>query len=208
MRVLLPFGGFYDSSPRYGIITTPAHRGIPMGIKRGMLWGADNQAFLDKFNPDTFFPWLETLRPYRDNCLFITVPDRWGDAAETLDLFYNWVPYFRGWTLALAAQDGLEDLEFPDPALWDTLFIGGSDSFRDGAAVITCVERALEQGKRIHIGRLNGWNRYLFYSKLERRFRSNFTCDGTKHRYIGTRAALRSWESYHQRFNYQLELGI
>ena len=43
MMFLLPVGGIVDY--RFGIMTTPGHKGVPVGITAGMKWAADNQAF-------------------------------------------------------------------------------------------------------------------------------------------------------------------
>ena len=104
MRYLLPVGGVVDK--RFGILTTPSHKGIPSGILAGMDWAADNEAFTKEFDPASYFSWLDTMLPYRDTCLFVTVPDKVGDAAATIELFNRWYVYYTGWPLAFVAQDG------------------------------------------------------------------------------------------------------
>ena len=79
-----------------------------MGIKEGAPWAGDNQAFTQGFDPDIFFPWLDTMSPYRDNCLFLTVPDVVGDAVGTVNLWRKWAGRFHGWPLAFVAQDGID----------------------------------------------------------------------------------------------------
>src|SRR5512137_771536 len=98
MIYLAPIGGFTDKD--FGILATPGHRGIPVGIKNGMRWAADNQAFTKGFDPDKFFSWLETMSAYKSTCLFVTCPDIVGGAWKTLDLFDEWHDRFNGWNVA------------------------------------------------------------------------------------------------------------
>lgn len=107
MKYLIPVGGAVDWRTFAGILTSPAHRGIPRAIQEGALWAADNQCFTKGWQPDRFLPWLETLKPYRDQCLFVTMPDVAGDATATLQLWPEWHDDLKEWPLALVAQDGL-----------------------------------------------------------------------------------------------------
>ena len=36
---------------RFGIFTSPAHKGIPIGIRQGVVWAAENEAFTRVFGP-------------------------------------------------------------------------------------------------------------------------------------------------------------
>lgn len=202
MRFLLPVGGIVD--PRFGILTTPSHTGIPSGIVAGMAWAADNEAFTRGFDPDRFFPWLDTMLPYRERCLFVTVPDVVGDAEATIASYWRWMPHFTGWPLAFVAQDGQENLDFPGDE-WQVLFVGGSTEWKlsDGAA--QCIKRAQEKGKRVHIGRVNWWKRYAHFRAMEGS--NEWTCDGTRTRYEGTARAVAAWADYMER-SYQLRLDV
>ena len=142
MKFLLPVGGVVDD--RFGILTTYKHKGTPAGIIAGMPWAGDNCAFTDGFQSELFFEWVETMLPYRDNCLFITCPDVVGDAVATLELFEKWYQHFTGWPLAFVGQDGQEALEFPDPQNWDALFVGGSTQWKCGQGAIDVIKRAQE----------------------------------------------------------------
>lgn len=204
MKHLLAFGGITNSD--FGILTTPSHKGIPLGIVNGMSWAADNEAFTKAFAPDRYFAWLKVMLPYRDTCLFVTIPDKVGDAIETKRLFLQWYRTFEGWPLAFVAQDWQDEMEFPDPALWSTLFIGGTDRFKDSYAAVSCIQRAQALGKRIHIGRVNYWRRYQSFAKLEGS--DEFTCDGTAHRFIGVRRATRMWSAFADRAKRQMGLDI
>ena len=190
MKFLLPVGGVVDH--RFGIITTPAHGGIVDGIKAGMVWAADNEAFTVGFKPERFFPWLERMKPYRDTCLFITVPDVVGDAVATLARWDKWVHRFTSWPLAFVAQNGQESL--PMPASFDALFIGGSTEWKESGAAIECIKRGQKRGTHIHIGRVNWGRRYRMFRVLEGS--EHFTCDGTRTRFAGVDKSLSAWGAY------------
>lgn len=192
MRFLLPMGGVVDH--RFGIITTPGKYGVPAGIKAGMAWAADNEAFQGKFDPDRFFEWLERMRPYRQTCLFVTCPDSVGDPVETRRLFDLYRPRFGDWPVAFVAQDGQENLDFPPPELWHTLFVGGSSGWKDSSRAVMCIQKAQALGKKIHIGRVNWRRRYDLFDQLPGS--EEFTCDGTRVRYDGKERTLRDWAKY------------
>lgn len=196
MRFLLPLGGVVDR--RFGIMTTPGHKNIPLGIKEGMDWAADNQAFNNKFDPARFFSWLETMLPYRATCLFITVPDKWGDAHETRRLFEIWRGWFSGWPIAFAAQDGQHHMPFPDGE-WAALFLGGSNNWMESVDAIQTIKRAQALGKHIHIGRVNWARRYKLYAQI--RGSERFTCDGTRTRFDGSQNAIQAWLKYQEETN-------
>jgi len=193
MRFLYPSGGDVDV---YGYITTPGHLGIPIGIKNNKPWAADNQAFKDGFNADVFFPWLETMIPYRDNCLFVSCPDKIGDAEETLKLFEQWKGSFLGWPLAFVAQDGQEGLPFPSDG-WSTLFVGGSTKWKESEAAISAIKQAQLLGRHIHIGRVNWRRRYQMFAMITGS--EDFTCDGTRPRYDGTEKTIEAWNGYREK---------
>jgi len=197
MRFLLPVGGVVDH--RFGILTTPGHKGVPVGIKAGMDWAADNQAFTG-FDPGRFFPWLKTMVPYCSTCLFVPVPDVVGDAAATIENFYRWCSRLCGWSLAFVGQDGQEEIDFPTELKWDTLFIGGSTEWKVSQAAVSVIERAQALGKNIHIGRVNWHKRYKHFRRLAGS--EHFTCDGTRTRYDGTEKTVRAWAAY------QAQLGL
>ena len=192
MMFLVPVGGVVD--PRFGILTTPGHKGVPAGIKAGLPWAVDNQAFTVGFDAGVFLPWLETMEPYRETCLFVPPPDVVGDACQTLALFEQWWHQFDGWPLAFIAQDGQERLDFPDSVLWGTLFVGGTTHWKLSARAMECIKRAQILGKHIHIGRVNWWRRYAHFRAMEGS--DGWTCDGTRTRYDGTRGALAAWGNY------------
>lgn len=195
MRFLIGVGGVIDR--RFGILTSPGHsRGIPMGISAGMDWAGDNDCFKNSFNPDRYFAWLLTMLPYRSTCLFLSVPDVVGNAAATVDSFERWHSdaRFIGWPLAFVAQDGQELLDFPDPDKWQTLFVGGSTSWKVSDAAAFCIHRAQQLDMHIHIGRVNWGRRYRYFRGMPGS--DDFTCDGTRTRFDGVDVALSQWASY------------
>jgi hypothetical protein len=159
-------------SKQYGVLSSPQKWTVEIGIREGRTWALDNASFNNGFDADKFMAHLNKLAPYRSRCLFITVPDIVGDANATLTLWHKWSPMFDGWPLAFVAQDGQEYLAFP--AGCSFVFIGGTDDFKLGAAGRICIERALQEGKRVHIGRVNSQVRYKYFEML-----GAHSCDGT-----------------------------
>jgi len=173
-------------SDQYGVLTSPQKWQVEHGVKEGRWWGMDNAAFKDGFKPDRFFAHLVKLESYKDRCLFVTVPDRVGDAVATLALWAEWAPQIAGWPLAFVAQDGQEILPFPDGCDW--IFIGGTDDFKLGDGGRICIERALTEGKRVHVGRVNSQKRYWRFEKM-----GVHSCDGT--------GATREPDNYHRLYD-------
>ena len=190
MMFLLPVGGVVDH--RFGIMTTPGHKGIPAGIKAGMLWAADNEAFTRGFESVRFFSWLKTMEPYRKTCIFVPVPDVVGDAAQTLANFEKWRENFGGWPVAFVGQDGQENSELPTD--YDCLFVGGSTEWKLSADCESVIRQAQRDKKHIHIGRVNWWRRFNHFHKMEDS--NGWTCDGTRQRFEGIEKTMAAWARY------------
>ena len=157
------------------------------------VWGADNEAYSGGFDPDRFFPWLERMKPFRDACLFVAVPDVVGNSIATLELYREWATHFHGyWPLAFVAQDGQENLPLPD--YYDTLFVGGTTEWRLSPAAVSVIRRAQSAGKHIHIGRVNWGKRYRYFRMMKGS--DSWTCDGTRARFDGRDNTKRAWASY------------
>jgi hypothetical protein len=90
---------------------------------------------------------------------------------------------FCGWPLAYVAQDGAENLEFPDISCWDTLVIDGSWHWKDSDAAESIIQRAQAVGKHIHICDVNFWRQYFRFAKLSGS--RMWTCDGTRNNFWG-----------------------
>ncbi len=192
MKHLAPVGGYIDHAN--GILTTPAHAGIPVGIVAGMRWAADNEAYSRGFDPTRFFSWLAQMEPYKHTCLFVPVPDVVGNSVATLSSFRNWAVRFNGWPLAFVAQDGQENLPLPDSSTWSTLFVGGSTEWKESMAAVTVIRRAQAMWKQIHIGRVNWGRRYRLFSLL--RGSEEWTYDGTRSRFDGITKTIHAWKTY------------
>jgi len=203
VRFLVPLGG--DIGPAYGVLTNFLHKSVPLAIKQGKPWAGDNCAFGNGFDPDRFFPWLERMRPFRQSCLFIVIPDAVGDPVETRRLFDRWADSLAGWPLAFVAQDGQEGMEYPDPGRWSVLFLGGRGltdeereagavEWKDGDGAVRCIQQAQRMGKKIHVGRVNWGGRYNRFRVLPGS--EQFTCDGTRTRFDGAERTLNAWLGY------------
>lgn len=217
MRFLYPIGGAVDC---YGIITAPNHRGIPDGIKAGLPWAADigcldGPSFVKRADFEKTFQWLrDVMLPYRDKCIFVTVPDVVGDSEETLAAYGEFTRYFtvggNSWPLAYVAQNGSESLPIPEDAA--AVFIGGVQmdgetyrsakdysgqhkqlDWKESMRAVDVIKRGQEMGKHIHIGRVNWKRKYDIFNVLEGS--EHFTCDGTRTRY-GRDKALQDWKAY------------
>lgn len=203
MRFLLPVGGVVDR--RFGILTSPAHKGIPLGICEGMDWAADNGVYSGVFDPETYPCWLEAMQPYAETCLFVLAPDVVGDATATFRRYKDWAHTIKGlgFPVGYAAQDGI--MQTGLPLAFDALFVGGSTEFKLGAEALWAIQGAQRRGKHIHIGRVNWWKRYEYFRGLEGT--DVWTCDGTRTRYNGTEKTTKAWARYQCR-PYNLRLAL
>ena len=148
-----------------GQLLTPLTR-----YRRGHdIYAIDNGAF-SKFNEKGFVSLLRREYEVRDKALFVCVPDKVGCHRTTLALYGDLAHLCEGWKKAFVAQDGYDGM--PEDA--HALFIGGTDSFKNSEDALHAVECALRAGKHVHIGRVNGPERFI-------RFRDAgaHTCDGS-----------------------------
>lgn len=192
---LLPVGGVIDY--RFGILTAPNHFGIVAGIVAGMPWAADlgctdGPGYIKRIDVSKTVEWLAKMEPYRSTCLFLAGGDVVGNAAKTLELYAGFASNFPGWPVAYIAQDGSESLTIPETCA--AVFIGGSTDWKLSASAITVIRKAQTIGKRIHIGRVNWGARYNHFNLLEGS--EDFTCDGTRTRFDGTKKTMAAWAGY------------
>lgn len=129
-----------------------------------MPWAIDNGAYT-KFNERAFNALLLRERERRAACLFVTLPDIVGSARRTVEVFHHWRTKMVGWRVALALQDGIEDIEIPW-ALVDAVFVGGSTSFKMSAQAASAIKAALLFGKWVHVGRVNDPERFAHFEAL------------------------------------------
>ena len=153
-------------SERFGVMTSPAHGTVPLGIQEGRVFGVDNEAYTRGFDPNRFFSYLELLQPYRTRWLFAACPDVVGDARLTIGLYGAFAHRIKSFgPVAFVAQDGQESLEFP--VAFDWLFIGGTTDWKMGAGADDCIRRAKALGKPVHVGRVNSIKRMAHFKLME-----------------------------------------
>lgn len=127
-------------------------------------WAIDNGAFA-RFDAKAFAGRLHRHDEHRDKCLFVTAPDVVGSARRTLELFDHFKHELDGWKIALAMQDGQEDLPIP----WSeiaAIFVGGSTAWKVSDCAAQCIKAAQALGKWVHVGRVNEPKRFEHFEKL------------------------------------------
>ena len=159
-------------------------------------WALDNGCFNGPFRKKQFDDRL--ARESRKNCIFVVMPDKVGDPIETMRLWKEWEPQYKGWPLAFVAQDGQENLAFPPDGEWSCLFVGGSTEWKMGRGAVKCINIAVALGKHVHIGRVNSYRRYKHFASLHGG--DNFTCDGTMQRFTGRDKAYEIYDKYMEKF--------
>lgn len=172
MRVLLgrSVGAFIQQmgvevfNQHFGILVTPRNQPYMPDVER-QVWAADNDCFQGLDKP-AFVRMLKRISRY-SGCLFAVAPDVVGDASATLLRFQLWQPVIHhfGLPVALAAQDGLENLTVPW-SQFDALFIGGSTEWKLGHAAALIVREAKQQGKWVHMGRVNSMRRMQYAQSI------------------------------------------
>lgn len=135
-------------------------------------WAIDNGGYT-AVDIQGFESLLRREAHHSENCLFVTVPDVVGSARRTLEVFERWKSRLAGWKLALACQDGQEDLPLPWDEI-DAVFIGGSTAWKCGPHAEHIVRAAKALEKWVHIGRVNEPSRFDHFEKL-----GADSCDGS-----------------------------
>jgi hypothetical protein len=138
----------------------------------GVTFAIDNGAF-SRFDASSFRNLIKRNEPFRDSCLFVTIPDVVGSGRRTLEVWQRRESFCQHWPLAFVAQNGSEDLDIP----WDDfscLFVGGKDPWKDSQASLDLVKTAKILGKNVHVGRVNTHRRFELFSSL-----GSDTCDGS-----------------------------
>jgi hypothetical protein len=129
-------------------------------------WAIDN-GFFAQTEIDSYLALLEREKHHQKNCLFVTLPDVVGSARRTLEVFEHWRrrEELRNWKRALVCQDGQEHLPIP----WNDIsavFIGGSTNWKCGEHAIHIIKAAKALQKWVHVGRVNGVERWEHFEKL------------------------------------------
>ena len=158
------------------------------------MFAIDNGAFAG-FNEKAFMSLLNREYENRNKCRFVCCPDVVADCNKTLELFNEWRLKLSDWPLAFVAQDGQGVETVP----WDhiaALFIGGSTRFKLSAQVEKLIKEAKQRGKWVHVGRVNGPERYKWFESL-----GADSCDGTGlARYSHMRQAIAKRDYQHTLF--------
>lgn len=195
MNFLWPGAGKIDT---FGTITSPGHMATPLNIVMGGVWATDlgcliGPKYVKKINLSIAIPWLDEMKIYKNNCLWVAGADVVEDAKSTLEAYHEvCLKYFEGWPICYIAQNGAEDLEIPESAA--AVFIGGDTTWKCSMAAVSVIKRAQNMGKMIHIGRINWWKRYKIFKILEGS--ENFTCDGTRPKFDGRENSRKAWKHY------------
>ncbi len=134
--------------------------------RAGWLWAADNGCFAATFKESKWQAWLEKPHP-RSGCLLATVPDVVGDHESTMIRFRKWHEYVRSlrYPVAFVAQDGANETNVPWSDM-DVLFIGGTDSFKQGFGSGLLARAARDRGKWVHVGRVNSLKRLMHWAEI------------------------------------------
>ena len=127
-------------------------------------WAIDNGGF-SGLDIAAFSGLLTREAQRKQDCLFVVVPDIVGSARRTLEVFWHWRPKLPGWKLALAAQDGQEDMPIPWEQI-EAIFIGGSTKFKCSQGAGAIVKAAKAIGKWVHVGRVNHADRFEHFLAL------------------------------------------
>lgn len=161
-----------DLSVRYpfvgGQLLSPLSRYLPWDGS----FAIDNGAY-SKCDPAGFTRFVGRLRPHRERCLWLAVPDVVGCARRTLEVFDQLAFQFHGWPLALVCQDGQESMPIP----WEKIaavFIGGTTEWKKSQHPARIIRAAKWMGKRTHVGRINTPQRFSWFSEM-----GVDTCDGS-----------------------------
>ena len=124
----------------------------------------DNGAFAG-FNVGGFMALLQRESESKELCRFVVAPDVVGSARRTSEVFHLWKERLSGWPLALAAQDGIEQVDIP----WTdiaAIFIGGTTEFKLSREAVAVIRAAQALGKWTHVGRVNTPARFEKFEAL------------------------------------------
>ena len=144
-----------------GMIATPAQGNL---IPAGAAWCADNGCFGDGYpGDDGYLEFLAARRGSVDRCAFAVAPDVPMDMRASLARSAPMLGRIRalGFHVALAAQNGIEDMAVPWDS-FDVLFIGGDTAWKLGPAARRVTRDARARGKRVHMGRVNSLRRLRY----------------------------------------------
>jgi hypothetical protein len=154
-------------SGRIGAIVEPKVGSKRLAIAMNATFAADNGCFGKNWDERRFRRLLERSWPGRDQCRFVVTPDVVGDSEATLERFRHWAPVIRTYELPVAfvAQDGLTSNRVPWDEI-DTLFVGGTTSWKLSDHAERVVREAQRRGTSCHLGRVNSYRRLVYAARI------------------------------------------
>jgi len=139
----------------------------------GGVFAVDNGAF-SQFREKKFVSILNRDQKLAAKCLFVACPDVVGDWVQTRERFDQYRSLIPDcYPVAFVAQNEqpLNDVPWNEISC---LFIGGKDPWKESNECIELVREAKRRQKFVHVGRVNGAERFLLFDAL-----GADTCDGT-----------------------------
>lgn len=145
----------------YGFLASSIYnRNTTDELNIGTKWILDNDAYAENFNTKKWVSFMLKYEKYKNNCLGVTIPDKVGDALETLRLFSQYWRIVKdlGYPVAFVSQDGIT----PEITPWDyldVLFVGGTDDHKLSNEAGIMIAEAKKRSKWVHVGRVNSETR-------------------------------------------------
>jgi hypothetical protein len=144
-----------------GMIATPAQGNL---VPDGAAWCSDNGCFGDGYpGDDGYLAFLGDRKALQARCAFAVAPDVPFDMRASLARSVPMLARIRrlGYPVALAAQNGAEDMTLPWDA-FDVLFLGGDTAWKLGPHARQLTAQARQHGKPVHMGRVNSLRRLRY----------------------------------------------
>lgn len=117
----------------------------------GGMWGLDNGAY-SGLDVETWSRMVDEAND-DENCIFVVVPDCVGDRAATNQMWEKYKDQVFHSKRCYVLQDGNE--EIPPWEEFSTIFLGGTDDFRNKPSTYELLREAKIRKKWVHIGRIN-----------------------------------------------------
>jgi len=151
----------YEYDWTFGQFRTP----LTQYRKGAFDWVLDNGCYTT-FKRETFLRMMKDGIE-DDRCKWIVVPDVVGNADATLNRFLDFTEEHPEILkkAAYVAQDGQSMALVPWEDI-DCLFIGGTDSFKDGVQAYQLALEAKRRNKWVHVGRVNGISRMVMWFQV------------------------------------------
>jgi hypothetical protein len=151
-----------------GLVVQPGN-GYASRVGRFAHWAAENACYAGHWHEGPWLDWLAQFDPVAHPPLFAVAPDVYPDAAASMERGLRYCELIRsmGFPVAVLAQDGAEELDWPAVFdRFDVLFIGGRylpgtpwREWKVSEAAAGLIRRARNAGLWVHMGRVNTWSR-------------------------------------------------